>query len=339
MEYDFSDWLPLAFGVLMGLSILIYVVLDGFDLGVGILSLNVEPKERDIMVGSIGPFWDANETWLVMAVGLLLVAFPTAHGVILTALYLPATLMLLGLILRGVAFEFRAKAPVENKLAWDRAVFAGSLIATVAQGYMLGVYILGLDQSWVGVLFGLLVGLCLVAGYAFLGATWLLAKTEGALQLKALDWASKTKWAAAIGMLAISIASPLASDRIFERWFSFPEVVLLAPIPLITGGLFLGLILLLRDGPLRKAMLEDGRLAWTPFAITSAIFVLGFAGLAYSFFPYVVPEKLTLWDAASARDSLFIIFIGAMVTLPMIAGYSAYAYWVFRGKATELKYE
>lgn len=183
-DYPFHDWLPVVFVALMGISILVYVVLDGFDLGVGILSIRATDQERDIMVGSIGPFWDANETWLVMAVGLLLVAFPTAHGTILTALYLPATLMLIGLILRGVAFEFRAKAPVSRKLIWDRTFFAGSLIAAVTQGYMLGIYVLGLDQSPLSILFGLLTGLCLAAAYSFLGALWLLGKTEGYLQIK-----------------------------------------------------------------------------------------------------------------------------------------------------------
>lgn len=334
MEYPYHDWLPIAFAGLMGISILIYVVLDGFDLGVGILSLGATEDERDIMIGSIGPFWDANETWLVMAVGLLLVAFPAAHGEILTALYLPTTLMLIGLILRGVAFEFRAKAPANKKVLWDRAFFAGSMMAALTQGYMLGIYVIGLDQSGSGILFGILTGLCLAAGYAFIGATWLLAKTEDSLQVKCAAWARRLIWVAALGMVAISLATPFASSIIFDKWFRFPEIILLAPIPLMTAGLFVGLVMLLRAMPLK----EDAWV-WAPFTMTTAIFILGFFGLAYSFFPYVVPGEMTLWDAASARSSLAIILVGALITLPVIGGYTIFAYRVFGGKATALRYE
>ncbi|MEM1344330.1 MAG: cytochrome d ubiquinol oxidase subunit II [Pseudomonadota bacterium] len=333
-DYPYSDWLPIAFAALMGLSILIYVILDGFDLGVGLLTGFAPQEERDILVGSIGPFWDANETWLVLAVGLLLVAFPAAHGIILTTLYLPATLMLIGLILRGVAFEFRAKAPVERKEFWDRVFLAGSALAAVTQGYMLGAYVLGLDQSLSGVLFSLLTGVCLAAAYAFIGATWLIAKTEGALQLKAVRWSRALLWFAGAGMVAISVASPLTSERIFDKWFSFPEIVLLAPVPLFTAGLFFALYHLLRAAPF-----AGDRYTWAPFAVTAAIFGQGFVGLAYSFFPYVVPEQMTIWEAASARESLAIILVGAVVTMPVIAGYSVFAYKVFAGKATVLRYD
>lgn len=329
-----DDWLPLAFAALMGFSILIYVVLDGFDLGVGILSIGANADERDVMVGSIGPFWDANETWLVMAMGLLLVAFPAAHGDILTALYLPTTFMLIGLILRGVAFEFRAKAPIERKGLWDLTFFAGSVIAALSQGYMLGVYVIGLDQSAGGMAFGVLSALCLASAYAFIGAAWLLAKTEGALQLRAAGWARALILPTVLGMIAVSLATPFASDEIFEKWFRLPEMVLLAPIPLIAAALFGLLFWLLRAMPMR----ED-RLVWAPFAIICGIFVLGFIGLAYSFFPYVVPGELTIWEAASARSSLAIILVGALVTLPVIGGYTIFAYRVFRGKATALRYE
>ncbi len=332
--YPLHDWLPLAFAGLMGLSILIYVVLDGFDLGVGLLSIGAPEAERDVMVASIGPFWDANETWLVLAVGLLLVAFPIAHGVILTALYVPATLMLIGLVLRGVAFEFRAKAPLRDKALWDLAFFAGSLIAALTQGYMLGVYILGLDQSPAGILFGLLTGICLAAAYAFIGATWLIAKAEGTLHLRARAWARKLVWAAALGMIAVSAASPLASARIFEKWFALPQVLILAPVPLVTAVLFVQLLRQL-SAPDWTRPEHD----WGPFQIAASVFVLGAAGMGYSFFPYVVPDRLTVWDAASARGSLAIILVGALVTLPMIIGYSIFAYRVFRGKATGLTYD
>jgi cytochrome d ubiquinol oxidase subunit II len=333
-DLPLDDWLPLAFAALMGLSILVYVVLDGFDLGVGILSVRASAAERDVMVGSIGPFWDANETWLVLAVGLLLVAFPLAHGVILSALYIPATLMLLGLILRGVAFEFRAKAPLADKVLWDRTFFAGSLLAALTQGYMLGIYIIGLDQSLPGILFGLLCGLCLAAAYAFIGACWLIAKTEGALQARSIADARVLVWVGALGMAAISVASPLASERIFAKWFDLPEAILLAPVPLLTLWLFAVLLRRLRELPNGKPWQD-----WRPFQIATAIFCLGFLGMAWSFFPYVVPERLTIWEAASARGSLLLILAGALVTLPMIAGYTIFAYRVFGGKATRLTYE
>ncbi len=334
IEQMLADWLPLAFVGLMGLSILIYVVLDGFDLGVGILSPLVNEGERDIMIGSIGPFWDANETWLVLAVGLLLVAFPAAHGTILTALYLPTLLLLIGLILRGVAFEFRAKAPSARKRTWDMTFFAGSAMSALAQGYMLGVYVIGLDQSLSGFAFGLLTGVCLAAAYAFIGATWLLAKTEGVLQLAAAQWARRLILPMALGMVAISIASPLASDEIFAKWFRLPEALYLAPIPLMAGGLFVLLFLLVRDMPF-----TGDRLRWAPFGITAAIFILGFVGLAYSFFPYIVPGQLTIWQAAASRDALLIILYGAVFVLPIILGYTVFAYRVFGGKATVLRYE
>jgi cytochrome bd ubiquinol oxidase subunit II len=270
----------------------------------------------------------------VLAIGILLTAFPIAHGMILVALYIPATLMLIALILRGVAFEFRAKAPVEHKRRWDFAFFAGSLLAALTQGYMLGIYVLGLQFGWAEFAFGLLTGICLAAGYAFIGACWLILKTEGGLQLKAIAWARRLIWIAAVGMVAISVATPLTSAEIFARWFSWPEMLYMAPLPIITVGVFLGLVALLNAMPL-----EGDRYAWAPFAMASAVFVLGFAGMAYSFFPYVVPATLTAWEAAAARESLLIIFVGAAIMLPIIGGYSIFAYRVFRGKATALRYE
>lgn len=333
MLYD-GHWLAVAFAALMGLSILAYVILDGYDLGVGMLMADADAKQRDMMIGSIGPFWDANETWLVLAVGLLLVAFPIAHGAILTALYLPVAFLLLGLILRGVSFEFRAKTEGRQQVWWNHAFIGGSLLAALAQGYMLGLYVLGLDTSLAASLFGLLTGLCLAAAYAFIGATWLILKTEGELQAKAAVWARRTLWLAAAGMLAVSVATPLVSARIAAKWFELPYLVLLAPIPLGATLLFAVVWYALRHLPL-----AEDRWAWVPFAGAVGIFVLGFHGLAYSFFPYVVPEKLTVWDAAAAPESLMIIFVGTCVVLPIIIGYTLFAYRVFRGKAEELRYD
>jgi len=186
-----NDWLPMAFLALMGLSALIYVVLDGFDLGIGILSPLVKGADRDLMIASIGPFWDANETWLVLAVGLLLVAFPTAHGAILGALYLPTTAMLIGLIWRGVAFEFRIKGPQKHRRFWDGAFFTGSLITTISQGYMLGYYILGLPSGWQAFVFASLVAVGLTCAYALVGSCWIIAKTESTLQHTAIQWSKR----------------------------------------------------------------------------------------------------------------------------------------------------
>ncbi|QCK86451.1 cytochrome d ubiquinol oxidase subunit II [Phreatobacter aquaticus] len=327
-------WLPVAFAVLMGVSILAYVILDGYDLGVGILLPFAEPSERDRMIASIGPFWDANETWLVLAVGLLLVAFPEAHGVILTTLYLPVTFLLIALVVRGVAFEFRAKAGTPFKRWWDRGFFGGSLVAALSQGYMLGLYVTGFAEGVFVHLFGALTAVCLAAAYAFIGSTWLLWKTEDALQVKAVRWARLTLGSVAIGVAAVSIATPLASPRIFAKWFSFPEIIALAPIPLMTGAIVLGIWIFLKRMPR-----ADHHLDGVPFMAAAMLNVLGFAGLAYSFYPYVVPERLTVWQAAAAPESLMLIFIGTCVVLPMILGYTALSYAVFRGKATDLSYD
>jgi cytochrome d ubiquinol oxidase subunit II len=326
--------LPLIFAGLMGLAILIYVVLDGFDLGIGILFAFASDDEKDTMISAIGPFWDANETWLVLAVGLLLVAFPIAHGIILTALYLPVFVLLVGLILRGVAFDFRAKVPVHRKHRWNKLFIAGSVAASLAQGYMLGVYVMGLDLSWAVFGFGLLVGLCLTAAYAAIGAAWLIYKTEGELQKKAVLWLRYTLVATVVGMAAVSLATPFASPRIFEKWFAWPQMLWLAPLPVLSAVLFLWLWLL----SFRLPAAGD-RHALTPFLALSAVFALGFAGLAYSFYPFVVPDRLTIWEAAAAPESLGIILVGTAFVLPVIVGYSFFAYRVFGGKAGELRYD
>ena len=331
---DWATLLPLAFAGLMGLAILIYVVLDGFDLGIGILFAVAEEEDQDTMIAAIGPFWDANETWLVLAVGLLLVAFPEAHGVILTALYLPAFVLLFGLILRGVAFDFRAKVPAGRKRRWNRAFLVGSLIASLAEGYMLGIYVLGLQAGLAAFAFGALVAVCLSAAYAAMGAAWLIYKAEGELQKKAVKWLQRLLLFTVLGMAAVSLATPFASPRIFERWFVWPDLLYLSPLPLLSGVLF---VYLWRETfHLPK---PGDRHALVPFLCLAAIFTLGFFGLAYSFYPFVVPDQLTIWEAASATESLGIIFAGTAVVLPVIIGYSFYAYRVFGGKAGDLRYD
>jgi cytochrome d ubiquinol oxidase subunit II len=330
------DTLALVFAGLMAVSILAYVVLDGYDLGVGLL-LKATPDvaERDRMVASIGPFWDANETWLVLGVGLLLVAFPVAHGMVLTALYLPVALMLVGLTLRGVAFEFRAKAGnATDKRRWDMAFAGGSALAALTQGWMLGRYVLGFAEGWGALLFALLSALGVAAAYAFIGACWLIWRTEGALQKRAVAWARMTLWVVAAGIVGVSLATPLASPRIMARWFEMPNLLLLAPLPLATAALVVGLASLLRHMPLPGDALRR-----VPFWAAVALFCLSFAGLAWSFFPYIVPERLTLFQAASAPESLSLILIGAAFVLPVILAYTVLAWRIFGGKALDLRYD
>jgi cytochrome d ubiquinol oxidase subunit II len=325
--------LPLVFLVLMGLAILAYVILDGFDLGVGILLPLASRSEQNMMVSSIGPFWDANETWLVLGVGILLVAFPKAHGIILTSLYIPVALMLTFLILRGVSFEFRVKASGWHREAWNHAFSVGSLGAAVAQGVMLAGVVTGFQSGLLHTLFGLLVGIGLAGGYALLGATWLVIKTEGDLHVKALRWSHGALFFTVAGVLAISLATPFASANLFERWFAWPNALLLAPLPLATAAAFVGIwrsVTRLQRG-------ESAR-EWPPFVLTVWVFVFAFAGLAYSLFPYLVLDRMTFRQAAAAPASLWIVLLGALVVLPLIVAYTVVAYRVFWGKARELTY-
>jgi len=329
-----ETWLPLVFTALMALAMLLYVVLDGYDLGVGLLLRGAADDDKDRMVASIGPFWDANETWLVLGVGLLLVAFPLAHGVILGALYLPVAAMLIGLILRGVAFDFRVKARAAHKPLWNGAFWAGSLLAAFSQGFMLGSYVLGFRDDAVGLGFAVLIGLCLCAGYALLGAGWLVLKAEGELRAKALRWAYAALWLTGLGIAAVSVATPWASPRIFAKWFAMPQLLWLLPVPVLTTLVFAA-----TEGSIRRLRRGETSRDWVPFAGAIALFVLAFAGLAYSLFPYLVVDRMTLWQAAAAPESLLIMLVGAAVTLPMILVYTVYVYRVFWGRSGALSYE
>jgi cytochrome d ubiquinol oxidase subunit II len=330
------DWLPVIFAALMAISVLAYVVLDGFDLGVGMmLPAAADDAERDRMVASIGPFWDANETWLVLGVGLLLVAFPTAHGIVLTQLYLAVAVMLAGLTLRGVAFEFRAKAAdAADKRRWEAAFIGGSALAALSQGWMLGRYILGFDSHWHGWLFAAMSAIGLAIAYVFIAAAWLIWRTEGELQKRAVRWCRMCLAPVAFGILLVSAATPFVSERIFDRWFSLPYVVLLLPLPL--GTLVLVLVL---NSVLRHMPYPGDALRRLPFWSAVGLFVLAFAGLAWSFFPYVVPEQLTMWEAASAPESLSLILAGTLFVLPVILIYTVVAWRIFSGKARELRYD
>jgi cytochrome bd ubiquinol oxidase subunit II len=329
---SFDESLPVIFMALMGVALLVYVVSDGYDLGVGMLLPRATADEKDLLIASIGPFWDANETWLVLGIGILLIAFPKAHGVVLSTLYLPVALMLVGLTLRGVAFDFRVKAKSDHKATWDRMFFVGSTLAAVSQGWMLGRYISGFGSGWNYPVFALAIAAALPMAYVLLGAAWLIMKTEGALQEKAITWA-KVAWAPMVlGLLLISMATPWISATVRARWFSLPEVIALMAIPLMTALALLAVRKLVDTQQVRGAM------CWLPFVLLILVFVLGFLGLAYSIYPFVVIDRLTIWQAASSPAALKVILVGVVITVPVIIAYTIYSYRVFRGKVGELRY-
>ena len=326
--------LPLVFAAIMGLAMLAYVVLDGYDLGVGMLVPAATPEQQNRMVNSIGPFWDANETWLVLGIGILLVAFPAAHGVVLTALYLPVVAMLIGLMLRGAAFEFRMKALGWHRELWNWLFWLGSFLASFSQGFMLGRYITGFASGFGYLLFAAVVGGGLCGGYVLLGSTWLIMRTEGELQRKAIDWA---RWGLAwtgLGIALVSLGTPLVAQSVREKWFDTSWFFVLMLLPAAT--LFASGLLWRSCARLAHDASASDR---APFMYAAIIFALAFAGLAYSLFPYVVIEKMTIWDAAAHPSALRVVFYGAVVVVPMIAGYTVFSYRVFRGKASESLYD
>lgn len=329
---EIGGLLPVIFMGLMGLSLLIYVVLDGYDLGVGLLSAAAPEADRDRMVASIGPFWDANETWLVLAVGLLLIAFPKAQGVVLTALYVPVALMLLGLILRGAAFDFRAKGDPAHKRGWDAAFAIGSALASLTQRWMLGRVVTGFESGPAALVFAGGIAAAMTACHALLGATWLLMKTEAALQARAIRWA-KRAWPAMVGgLLLVSVASPWLSATVRGRWFEMPGLLALAPLPLVA------LLALAAVRGLLNSHRVRGKLCWAPFALTVGVLVLSFFGLSYSLYPFVVVDRITIWQAAAADESLRFLLVGCVLTIPVILAYSLFSYRVFWGKARALAY-
>ena len=317
-----DEALPLVFMALMALAILAYVVLDGYDLGVGMLMAGAERGEQDTMVASIGPFWDANETWLVLGIGLLLVAFPAAHGEILGELYLPVAAMLVGLMLRGVAFELRIKAEGWHRELWNWLFWAGSTLASFAQGLMLGRYITGFEPGAGYWLFALVVGAGLCGGYVLLGATWLILRTQGPLQQKAVVWARWGLLWVALGVALVSLGTPLVSETVREKWFSFPRLLFVSILPLGTVAAWLWVWHSLRRSEMH------------PFLGSVAIFALAFAGLAYSLFPYVIIDRMTVWEASAHPSALLFVLAGTSLVLPFIIGYTFFAYRIFRGKTT-----
>jgi cytochrome d ubiquinol oxidase subunit II len=323
-------YLPVIWALLIAAAVAFYVILDGFDLGVGILfPFARRERDRDVMMSSLAPFWDGNETWLVLGGGGLFVAFPQAYAVIMPALYLPVIVMLLALIFRGVSFEFRGVSKPRHGY-WDFAFAAGSLLAAFSQGVILGGIIQGIpvvDGAFAGgpfdwaTPFALMCGLGLVAGYALLGATWLVAKTEGGLAEKSRRQAVLLLYVM-LGFIAlVSLWTPYEFARIAERWFSTPNIYYLLPVPVATAALAYLAWWSLRGGH-----------EITPFIASIGLFLLAYLGLAISNFPYMVPPSLTIWDTAAAPESQIFSLFGVLFMLPIILGYVVFVYWTFRGK-------
>lgn len=325
--------LTLAWAGIIAFAVVMYVVLDGFDLGIGILfPFMRDEDERDSAMNTVAPIWDFNETWLVLGGVGLFGAFPVAYAVLLPAFYLPILVMLIALVFRGVAFEFRFKVRAHRR-RWSIAFAAGSLLATYAQGVVLGTFVQGLQvegRQYAGpslvwlTPFSLMTGWALVAGYALLGATWLVIKTEGPIH----QWARRISVgllaAVLVAMAAVSLWMPFISPVIRARWFTFPNLVYLSPVPLLVVACAYGLWRTIRTD--REVL---------PFLFALGLFILGYAGLAISLWPHIVPPSLTIWDAASPRESQLFLIVGMAVLIPTILVYYAYTTWVFRGKVRD----
>ncbi len=325
--------LTIVWAFLIAFAVAAYVVMDGFDLGIGILFPTFRVgRERDQAMNAIAPVWDGNETWLVLGGGGLLAAFPLAYAIILPALYAPLIAMLLGLVFRGVAFEFRWR-DAGHRAGWDAGFCFGSVVATFAQGVTLGALLQGIEvegRAYAGgwwdwlTPFSLLTGTSLVIGYALLGACWLIWKTAGPLQADARRLARRLAPALLGAIGAVSAATPFVEPQYFERWFDFPGLIVALPMPLLVGGVALAL----------WRGIDRGR-DWLPFVLALALFLLSMAGLAVSIWPDIIPGRVTIWQAASPPSSQLFMLAGAAVLVPLILAYTGWAYWVFRGKVGE----
>ena len=328
--------LTVVWAFIIAFAVAAYVVMDGFDLGIGILfPLFRVGRERDQAMNAIAPVWDGNETWLVLGGGGLLAAFPLAYAIVLPALYAPLIAMLLGLVFRGVAFEFRWRDAGHRKY-WDAGFFTGSLVATFAQGITLGALLQGITVAgrgyaggwWVWLTpFSLLAGASLVAGYALLGACWLIWKTQGPLHAEARRFARRLAPAMLLAIAAVSVATPFVEPQYFVRWFEFPGFLVTIPMPLLVAAAAYALW---------RSLGRDSD--WAPFALTLALFALTMIGLAISIWPDVVPGRVTIWQAAAPYKSQLFLLFGAAVLIPLILAYTAWSYWVFRGKVGEEGY-
>lgn len=323
--------LPIVWTVIIVFGLMMYVVMDGFDLGIGIIFPFVAARsDRDVMINSVAPVWDGNETWLVLGGAALLAAFPLAYSILLTALYFPLVLMLLGLIVRGVAFEFRFKADEGHRLFWDRAFAGGSYVATFCQGVSLGAFLDGFKTDgavytggafdWLTP-FSLFTGAGLLVAYALLGSTWLVMKTEGALHLRMVSLAKRIALLLLAVIAAVSLWTPLTHPAIATRWFTMPNILLFSPVPILVLAAGWGIVRTL-----------DGRSGAAPFLLTLALLFLGYSGLAISLWPNIVPPAISIRQAAAPPQSMGFALVGALLVIPIILAYTSWSYYVFRGK-------
>lgn len=323
--------LPLIWAIIIGFGVMMYVFMDGFDLGIGLLFPFIrDESQRDVAMNTVAPVWDGNETWLVLGGAGLLAAFPMVYSTVLTALYLPLIFMLLGLIFRGVAFEFRFKAHDHERHIWDKAFIGGSFVATFFQGVALGAFISGLPVEngvYQGGAFGWLspfsvfTGIGLLAAYALLGSTWLVLKTTDGLRQRMIELSRPLAWLLLLFIVAVSIWTPLRDPSIAARWFSLPNLLWFSPVPLLV----VATIWLLRK------TLGHGHDA-APFCCALFLMLLGYIGLAISGWPYILPPDITIWEAAAPPQSLGFTLVGALLIIPVILMYTALTYYVFRGK-------
>ncbi|MEO8507247.1 MAG: cytochrome d ubiquinol oxidase subunit II [Betaproteobacteria bacterium] len=323
--------LPLVWAGIIVFGVMMYVVMDGFDLGIGLLYPFFPDKtDRDVMMNTVAPIWDGNETWLVLGGAGMLAAFPLAYSVVLSAFYLPLIFMLLGLIFRGVAFEFRFKARDAGRHWWDKAFIGGSLVATFFQGVTLGAYIDGIpvvNRAYAGgaldwlTPFSLFTGAGLLAAYALLGCTWLIYKTGGDLQKRMVAIARPLTLIMLTVIVAISLWTPFAHPAIAQRWFTFPNLLWFAPVPALVALTAWQLLVRLRGEP------QAG-----PFVLTLFLIFLCYSGLGISLWPNIIPPAVSIWDASSPPQSQGFALVGALLIIPMILGYTAWGYYVFRGK-------
>ena len=323
--------LPVVWAVIIAFGLMMYVIMDGFDLGIGILFPFVRNRaDRDVMVNTVAPVWDGNETWLVLGGAALLAAFPLAYSIILTALYLPLALMLLGLIWRGVAFEFRFKADEHHKPFWDMAFTGGSYVATFFQGVSLGAFLNGFaikDGAYAGgaldwiTPFSLFTGLGLLVSYALLGGTWLIIKTEGALQRRMIALARPATLALLVVIGIVSLWTPLAHPAIADRWFTLPNIIFFSPVPILVLVTGWAILTSLRGDPHSA-----------PFILALFLLFLGYSGLGISLWPNIVPPGISIREAAAPPQSMGFTLVGALVIIPVILAYTAWSYYVFRGK-------
>ena len=325
--------LPLIWAIIIIFGIMMYVVMDGFDLGIGILFPFIKgEKDRDVMMNTVAPVWDGNETWLVLGGAALFGAFPLAYSVVLSALYLPLILMLMGLIFRGVAFEFRFKARPEKRHIWDKSFIGGSLVATFFQGVALGAFIDGLPVvnrqyaggglDWLSP-FTVFCGIALIVAYALLGCTWLIMKTEGELQERMHKLGRPLALAVLVLMGIVSLWTPLAHTDIAARWFTLPNLFWFLPVPILVLVTMYGLL---------KAIARKAH--YTPFLLTLVLIFLGYSGLGISLWPYIIPPSITIWEAAAPPQSQGFMLVGTLFIIPFILGYTFWSYYVFRGKVT-----